>query len=106
MDKQVMCPIGWESGQMRSVEDTLGILEMEMLGHRSDLLSLRDKASDPEEFKEYQARADMLEKYAVAVTAVHFQVRSNPVNPRTVQGFVELADKHQVRIPDWLRIQP
>jgi hypothetical protein len=104
-DKQVMCPIGWEAGEQRTAEEVLVAIQMEMLGHRSDLLHKRDNSQGAARLQ-FQESAELLEKYAIAVTALVFQVRSSPVNPVYITGFVELADKYKMRIPDWMRGQP
>ncbi len=103
---QIIMPLGWEAGRPVRLADALVGLAIEMMAHRTDLLSMAS-ALRPSDIQDefYQMRALDLEKYVTALYAIALQV--DPTR-RWRQGeygdLLTMARKNGVTLPDWMTI--
>lgn len=103
MGSLVVHPLGWQFGREGEPATVLKSLAMEMLGYLSDLREMGIRAKEQALREEYNRRADDLEKYAVAVYAVAVQMDKGGYSVESHKGLIELAEKHQVALPDWMK---
>jgi hypothetical protein len=101
----IVNPLGWERGRAGEPGTVVRSVATEMLAHRSDLQEMAIRAEDPKERAQLEARAADLEKYAVAVFAMAIQINPFGYDPKTHSGLIELAEKHGVVLPDWMKGQ-
>ena len=89
---KVVFPLGFAAGMDLPLDEALSIFGSELMGHRSDL---RERASrHPEEREELERQAVILERYAVAMLSIVYQVKGGPI-----EVLRELAAVHQVTLP-------
>lgn len=99
----IVMPLGWEAGQPLNLADALSSMAIEMLAHRSDLLTLASDHRRPDlERAGYSQRAADLEKYATALNSVALQLRPERWKPENFAGLLELARQNSVTLPGWM----
>lgn len=99
----IVMPLGWEAGQPLNLADALSGMAIEMLAHRSDLLTLASDHRRPDlERAGYSQRAADLEKYATALNSVALQLRPERWKPENFAGLLELARQNSVTLPGWM----
>jgi hypothetical protein len=105
MDKKIVHPIGWAAGREDEVFQVLWNISIEMMGHRSDLreeaIREKHKSGGIPLFVKMDA-AELLEKYAVAVTIAALQIMTpNQQAHCHISGLEELAKKYDLFLPDF-----
>jgi hypothetical protein len=105
MVEKIQYPFGWLAGQEATPAEVIGFLAIQMLGHRSDLMEPihRRRALDDREREEMTHQAELLERYATVLDAIYFQMAPERWNAETCSGLLELAEKHHVVLPEWMR---
>lgn len=101
---KIITPLGWEAGQPLEAADVVKNIAIEMLAHRSDLqeITIR-RAKDDQERAAITERAELLEKYAVALYAAAVQMNPAGYQVESMAGLLELAAKHNITLPDWMK---
>lgn len=101
-EDKIIYPFGWLAGKPGQPEDVIQALAIEMLGHRADLREKAARAKDPADREEYTRRADDIERYAVMVYAVYYQMQPERWNAEACGGLLEVAAEHGITLPHWM----
>ena len=103
MTQTVIMPFGAEAGREINLPSALNLTAVEMMGHRSDLQELAmDLRKSEDEREIYRQRAEDIERYAVIIMAISLQVGLERWTPSAMSGFLELAKKYNLALPDWM----
>lgn len=89
---KVIHPIGWEAGRELNIAESLNMLAIEFLGHRSDL----------GELGEDNERTADLERIAVCLQSLALQLDPDRWKAGSFGGLLEMARKHGITLPDWM----
>lgn len=100
---KIIHPLGWEYGREGDPVVVIKALSSEMLGHRSDLQESAVRAIDSQERECLIRQAELLEKYAIALYAVGVQMDPTGYKVENMSGLIELAEKHKITLPDWMK---
>jgi len=98
---KVIYPITWMAGREGEVADVIHDIAEEMIEHRADLLRYAAGISEGE-CQTYQRQARLLEEYATVLDAIYFQLEPERWNPETSGDMIELAQVHNIALPDWM----
>lgn len=101
-DQRIIYPFGWLAGHEGNVTDVIEALALEMLGHRSNLQEKATRVSYPPD-KSLTEQAELLEKYAVILNVVFVQLKPEVWNANAAAGLLELAEKHGITLPEWMK---
>ena len=104
-EKKIIQVFGWEAGRELTPAQAIQALAMEMLGHRADLQEpmKRRRAKDDREREEWTRQAEILERYAVIAYALAVQMDPAGYKVEHMGGLLELAAKHGVTLPAWMK---
>lgn len=103
-ETKVIHPTGWEAGREVDPAEVIKALAMEMLSHRADLRELTAKrARNQEEREAILQEAEDLERYAIAAFSVAYQMQRERWAAGSMGGFLELAAKHKIPLPEWMQ---
>lgn len=102
MATRIIYPFGWLAGLEEKDTTVIQDLALEMLSHRSDLQETAMRKSFPPDPAKME-QAEMLEKYAVILDVIFLQMMPERWNPTTMIGIQELAAKHNITLPDWMK---
>jgi hypothetical protein len=96
-------PIGWETGREAPPAEIVKMMAIEMLSHRSDLQHLAAREGrDTSKQRDRLALAWDFERYAVALYVLAVQMDPTGYKVENISGLIELAEKHNIAMPDWM----
>lgn len=104
MNTKIFHPLGMMRGCESDFRRVLGLLSLEMFAHRSDLREAARRAEDAAEQQTNNAIADVLERYATALTICTHQLMSDDELQRSdISGLLELSQTHNLYLSETLR---
>ena len=98
-------PLGWQAGAIDPAWQVLWNISIEMMAHRSDLqedaIRQERKSGGGIPLLSLADGAEMLEKYATAITIAAMQMMApDQLAHSQLSGLEELAKKHDLFLPD------
>ena len=98
---KVIYPTTWLAGREGEAADVIHDIAEEMMEHRADLLRYATRIPEGD-CQVYMKQARLLEEYATVLDAIYFQLEPERWDPSTPGDLLELAQAHQIALPDWM----
>lgn len=96
-------PLGQLAGRVGRASEVIWNLSAEMMFRKSDLLKQVPMTKTENSRKDCLQRADDLEKNATALGAIYYQIEPASWDPELNSGLLDLAQKYNIILPEWMR---